>query len=215
MADAPSQPRPAHDTPHTSDAMSLVPALVALSQARSDRHVVISSMGTAREWPRISHHPLDFHYVPSAMGGAVPLGLGMALARPDREVIVLSGDGSLLMNLGSLVTVVASGAKNITTIVVDNGVYEVTGGQKTAGWTAGVDYAELGRAAGFHSVVTYERDSAWQRTAAATLALPGPRLVVWRVTPVEADYRLTAPSPIAERVEAFRRMFDRSVAQPN
>ena len=87
--------------------MPLVPALEVVHRLRTNQ-IVVTSMGTAREWPRFSNHPLDFHYVPSSMGQVTSIGLGLALARPDREVIVFTGDGSLLMNLGCLVTIAAS-----------------------------------------------------------------------------------------------------------
>jgi sulfopyruvate decarboxylase subunit beta len=113
--------------------MDVVEALRVLAEVRTDRQVVISNQMSARLWPALSQHPLDFNYLSSTMGGAIPLGLGLALARPELEVIVLSGDGSLLMNLGCLVTVVGSGATNLTVILLDNGIYEVTGGQRTPG----------------------------------------------------------------------------------
>ena len=111
--------------------MPLVPALKVLVVLRAQR-IVVTTMGSAREWPKLSNHPLDFHYIPSAMGEAPALGLGLALAKPDREVLVVNGDGAMLMNLGALVTIVASRARNITLVVLNNGVYEVTGGQQTA-----------------------------------------------------------------------------------
>ena len=89
-------------------------------------------MSAARDWMQRSTHPLDFHYIPSTMGGAFSLGLGIALAQPQREVIVLNGDGCLLMNLGSLITSAVSGATNFTGIIIDNGNYETTGGQQLA-----------------------------------------------------------------------------------
>src|SRR2546421_140381 len=100
--------------------MSLVAALEVVLRLRINQ-IVVTTMGTAREWPRLSNHPLDFHYIPSGMGQAPSIGLGLALAQPEREVIVFTGDGSLLMNLGCLVTLAASGAQNITLIVLDNG----------------------------------------------------------------------------------------------
>ncbi len=83
----------------TSSRMPLVAALEVLAGLRRDE-IVITTMGAAREWPRLSQHPLDFHYIPSAMGEAPALALGLALALPSREVIVLNGDGCMLMNLG-------------------------------------------------------------------------------------------------------------------
>src|SRR5580704_11862629 len=121
------------------DRMPLVPALEVVRDRRRDQ-IVVTTMGSAREWPRLSQHPLDFHYIPSAMGHAPMLALGLALAQPARETIVLNGDGCTLMSLGCLVTIVASGAKNLTLILLENGVYEVTGGQGTAAAQAHVDF---------------------------------------------------------------------------
>jgi thiamine pyrophosphate-dependent acetolactate synthase large subunit-like protein len=184
--------------------MSLAEALAVLREVRGNR-VVISSMGTARDWPKFSHHPLDFHYVPSAMGGAVPLGLGIALARPDKEIVVLSGDGSLLMNLGSLATVAASGATNFTIVVIDNGVYEVTGGQPTPGAKAPVDFTMVAQGCGIGYVFEYSREREWRDNAAAALAAPGPRLIVLKTLPVRENYKVTPPSPVAQRVEALKK----------
>jgi sulfopyruvate decarboxylase subunit beta len=193
--------KPTHLDP--SARMSLAEALATLREVRGNR-VVISSMGTARDWPKFSNHPLDFHYVPSAMGGAVPLGLGIALARPDKEIVVLSGDGSLLMNLGSLATVAASGATNITMIVIDNGVYEVTGGQPTPGSKAPVDFSMIAQGCGIGHVFEYERERDWRDNAATALSAPGPRLIVLKTLPVRENYAVTPPSPVAQRVESFK-----------
>jgi thiamine pyrophosphate-dependent acetolactate synthase large subunit-like protein len=185
--------------------MPLVAALEVLVPLRREQ-VVVSTMGSAREWPRLSNHPLDLHYVPSAMGQAPALGLGLALARPAREVLVLNGDGCMLMNLGCLVTIVASGARNLTLFVLDNGIYEVTGGQQTAAAAAptAVDYAGFARSAGFASVRSFDALDTWRQGAAELLALPGPRFCVLAVEPV-ADYQLTAPGPLSERLARFQR----------
>ena len=187
--------------------MPFVPALDVLGELRRDQ-IVVTTMGSAREWPKFSQHPLDLHYIPSAMGQAPALGLGLALARPDREVIVLNGDGCQLMNLGALVTIVASRAPNLTLIVFDNGIYEVTGGQQTAAAATGrgtIDFAGMARAAGFESVRSFDSLSEWQRDAAGVLALPGPRFIGLAVEPVGAAYQLEAPGPIAERLARFQR----------
>jgi len=154
--------------PTEATGMPLAGALQTLNDAREGR-VVVTTMSAAREWPRISDHPLDLNYLPSAMGQGLALGLGVALARPEREVVVLHGDGATLMSLGSLVTVAASGATNITVVVVDNGVYEVTGGQRTAGASCGVDFAAMARAAGFVTVGTFDDLKVWRAAAAETL----------------------------------------------
>ncbi len=186
--------------------MPFVAALEVLLPLRNER-IVVTTMGAAREWPKISQHPLDLHYIPSAMGAAPALGLGLALAQPSREVLILNGDGAMLMNIGSLVTIVASGASNLTLIVFDNGVYEVTGGQQTAAASAGkraaIDYAGMARAAGFTSVGAFSDLATWRQDAAATLQLPGPRFVVLSVERV-VDYQLESPGPLRERLQRFQ-----------
>ncbi len=184
--------------------MSLVSALKVLADWRTDQ-IVVTTMGAAREWPKLSRHAYDFHYLPSAMGHAPMLGLGLALARPQQEVVVLNGDGCMLMSLGCLVTIATSGAENLTLVVIENGIYEVTGGQATAGALAPpVDFGALARAAGFTSVATFETLEGWRHDAAATFALPGPRCVVLRVAPVGAEYHLPTMPPVAERLRAFQ-----------
>jgi thiamine pyrophosphate-dependent acetolactate synthase large subunit-like protein len=183
--------------------MPLVGALEVVLRLRTDQ-IVVTTMGSAREWPRLSNHPLDFHYIPSAMGQASSIGLGLALAQPEREVIVFTGDGSLLMNLGCLTTLAASRAKNLTLIVLDNGVYEVTGGQKTAGQIARVDFAGFATAAGIESVATFDDQIDWQNAAATVLKMPGPRFVSLIVEPIRGDYFLNVPGPIRPRIERLR-----------
>lgn len=184
--------------------IALVAALDVIAKLRRDQ-MVISSMGTAREWPKMSEHPLDLHYVPSTMGGAVPLGLGLALARKNRDVIVFSGDGSLLMSLGSLVTVAGSDATNLSIVLFDNGIYEVTGGQPTAAAGADTNFEALAQAAGIGSVVSFESLGDWQSGAEAAFQLPGPRLIVLQIEPVGPDeWRLSVPGPMRERLERFR-----------
>ena len=197
--------KPAADRPNPAR-MNFVAALRVLERLREDR-IVVTTMGAAREWPKLSTHPLDFHYVPSAMGEAPALGLGVALAHPQREVVVLNGDGGMLMNLGSLVTIIASGARNLTLVILDNGIYEVTGGQQTAAACVPrgqVDFAAMARAAGFESVTSCDHLATWERSAAVVLNQGGPRVIVLAVEPVGAAYHLEPPGPIAERVARFR-----------
>ncbi|ULK96830.1 thiamine pyrophosphate-dependent enzyme [Bradyrhizobium sp. I71] len=76
------------------------------------------------------HRPQNF-YMLGSMGLAFPIALGVALAQPGRRVIALEGDGSLLMQLGALSTIAALKPKNLTMIVMDNGIYQITGAQPT------------------------------------------------------------------------------------
>lgn len=76
------------------------------------------------------HRPQNF-YMLGSMGLAFPIALGVALAQPDRRVFALEGDGSLLMQLGALSTIAALEPKNLIMIVMDNGIYQITGAQPT------------------------------------------------------------------------------------
>ena len=80
--------------------------LQLIANHRTDE-VVVTTMGTTVPWGKISTHPLDYASVGSAMGHAADFALGIALAKPDKKVIVLNGDGSMLMCLGTLATITA------------------------------------------------------------------------------------------------------------
>ena len=127
--------------------MTTLELLEPLAKRRTNG-VVVTTMSTVRPWGRLSDHGLDFASADSAMGHAADLALGIALALPERKVICLNGDGSMLMTLGTLATIVGSGAQNLILFVVDNGRFEITGSQPVAG--AGLtDFAAFARAAGF------------------------------------------------------------------
>lgn len=183
--------------------MSLLPALQVIADLRRDE-IVVTTMGSAREWPKLSSSSLDFHYLPSAMGHAPAIALGLALAQPTRDVIAFNGDGGMLMSLGVLVTIVASGATNLTLVVLDNGIYEVTGGQTTAGGAIDVDFAGMGRAAGFTSVHQFHSLEDWKARAAMVLKEPGPRFICLRVAPVGPEYQLPTAEPMAAKIARLR-----------
>lgn len=189
---------------NSTERMPVREAIQVLAEVRGDDQVVITNQGSARIWPLIDRHPLDFHYNPSNMGGAVPFALGLALARAPREVLVLTGDGSLLMSLGCLVTVVASGATNLSVIVLDNGTYEVTGGQKTPATEVDVDFAEMARAARFHTVAQYGSASKWRSDAAGVLSATGPRFLWLLVDAAQPDDLTSPPIPMQEQIERLR-----------
>lgn len=181
--------------------MSQRQALEVLARHRGDR-VVITTMSSVAIWPELSSSPLDFAYLPSAMGHAPALGLGLALAVAPRGVIVVNGDGSMLMNLGSLVTL-SSHPANVYLLILDNGLYEVTGGQPTPG-SGRTDFAGLARAAGIGRVYSFDTFDSWQEGAEGALRGPGP-VVIW--LKVEARYGMKtpkAPRPMREQMERLR-----------
>jgi sulfopyruvate decarboxylase subunit beta len=155
--------------------------LEPLARLRTDQ-VVVTTMSVTRPWGRISDHDLDFASADSAMGHAADLALGIALARTDRTVICLNGDGSMLMTLGTLATVVDAEATNFILFVVDNEAYEITGSQPVA--AAGrVDYAGLAAATGFEAVHSFRDARDYAERLPQILAEPGPTLVHVRVEP--------------------------------
>lgn len=179
-------------------------ALVALHGARGARDVVITTMSPARDWMTLPQSPLDVVFVPSAMGHATSLGLGLALAQPDRRVIVCNGDGSMLMNLGSLISITGAGATNLVVLVFENGVYEVTGSQPTPG-PARIDYGAIARGAGFPSVFEFSDLAEWQASVARVLAAPGPVFVTLRVVAESGIPGPRSPGPAGDRA---RRLID-------
>jgi len=149
---------------------------------RRGQAVVVTTMGTVRPWARLSDHPLDFASADSAMGHAADFALGVALAQPQRKVVCLNGDGSMLMSLGTLVTIVASGAANLVLFVLENDTYELTGNQAIPG-AGRVDFPAMARAAGFTRVHAFEDPAAYEGTLAAILDGAGPVFVSVRVEP--------------------------------
>ena len=108
---------------------------------------VIAGIGNANfDLFAAGHRPQNF-YMLGSMGLACPIALGVALAQPERGVIALEGDGSILMALGCLTTIATLGPRNLTIVIWDNGIYQITGKQPTA--TAGVtDIVAVARGAG-------------------------------------------------------------------
>src|SRR4051812_43224592 len=179
-------------------AMTQREALEVLVPWRGDR-IVVTTMSSVAIWPALSDSPLDFHYIPSAMGHAPALGLGLALAHPGRGVIVLNGDGCMVMNLGSLVSL-ADQAAPVYLIILDNGLYEVTGGQAYAG-AGRIDFAHIAQGAGIHRTYTFDSVPAWQQRAQEALSGPGP-VVIW----LKVEGRLgqktpKPPRPMSEQIE--------------
>jgi thiamine pyrophosphate-dependent acetolactate synthase large subunit-like protein len=123
--------------------------------------------------------PQNF-YMLGSMGLAVPIGLGVALAQPGRKVITLEGDGSILMQLGSLATVAARAPKNFAIVIMDNGAYQITGGQKAL-TAEGADVVAIARGCGLHQSVWAADEGALEELIALTLREDGPWLIGCRI----------------------------------
>lgn len=155
--------------------------LQPLAALRKDA-VVVTTMGVVRPWGRYSSSELDFASADSAMGHAADLALGIALAQPQRKVICLNGDGSMLMTLGTLVTIAQSAATNLILFVVQNNTYEITGNQPLPGCGL-IDFAAMARAAGFPRACIFKEAEDYVRELPEILEAIGPALIAVEVEP--------------------------------
>jgi len=126
-------------------------------------------------------HPLNF-YLWGAMGGTAMIGLGLALARPDRRVAVITGDGDMLMGIGSLATIGVKGPKNLAIVVLDNGHYGETGMQPSH-THAGVDLVAVALACRFKHTRAVSRLEEAAEVRALLHEGEGPILVNAKIKP--------------------------------
>jgi len=128
---------------------------LAAQAAQAEGALLVCNIGyPSRELYSLLDRPENF-YMLGSMGLASSIGLGLSLARPERRVMVLDGDGSVLMNLGTLATIAHHGPANLLLIILDNGCYGSTGSQPTC-TSLGTDLAALAGAAGIENVQRVE-----------------------------------------------------------
>jgi sulfopyruvate decarboxylase subunit beta len=161
--------------------------LKALARHVTDQDIVVPVYTTAFDWLAIRRHPLNY-LAHGAMGLASSHALGLALGRPDRRVIVLDGDGSLLMNLGSLVSIAEAAPRNLILFVLENGTYEANGGHPIPN-RGRVDFVGFARSAGYRSVHTCSELKIFEQHVGAMLAGPGPIFIDLKVTPSGSQQR--------------------------
>ena len=150
--------------------------LVALA---GDEPIIASLGHPAYDLFTAGDRPANF-YTWGSMGLASSIGLGLAMVRPGRRVFVVDGDGSLLMNLGSLATIGWERPANLVLIVWDNESYATTGGQDTA-TKHGADLAAAARALGIAGAVTVRTPADFDHAVARALHEPGPWVIVAKV----------------------------------
>ncbi|MGI9148312.1 MAG: thiamine pyrophosphate-dependent enzyme [Chloroflexota bacterium] len=131
--------------------------------------------------------PANF-YMWNSMGMASSIGLGLALARPDLRVVVLDGDGSILMNLSSLATERAAGITNLVHVIWDNAGWEITGGQP-AGSAFGIDLETVARGCGFSKTASVDDVRAFRSVFARAMADTEAWAIVGKVAPGDSPYR--------------------------
>jgi phosphonopyruvate decarboxylase len=156
--------------------------------------IVVAVYTAAQEWIHISPSDLNYTFT-GAMGQGSSHALGIALGRPDKRVVVLDGDGSLLMNLGTLVTIAHAAPKNLVHCLCQNGTYETNGAVSIPGGGQ-VSFTGLARAAGYPATYAFDKLGDWEQAVARIFQEDGPIFVDLKVEPGE------------RYPEDFRRLYD-------
>lgn len=180
-----------------------------------DALFALNQGGESVEWIHI--HPSDGNFHGKTMGLCSSVGLGMALGLPHRPVFVMDGDGSLLMNFGTLATIGWHQPANLIHILFDNQIYESSGLQQTASATGRINFADAARAAGIDSVFTAVTTDDFVGAVEKALAEPGPHFVWARVEPgrmpgagrekydeLESKYRFVRHIEDTEGIQIFK-----------
>ena len=154
-----------------------------LAKYRTDE-VMVTSMGTTMPWTKFSNHSLDYASVGSAMGHAADFALGIAIAQPERKVLALNGDGSMLMCLGTLATIAGleKPARNFYLFVCHNGTYEVTGNQHIPG-RSGFSFPTIARGVGLEKVYDFNTAESLEASLPDILNEDGPALITLEMPP--------------------------------
>jgi len=163
--------------------------LQVLARYRTNE-IVVAVYKAAQEWLHISPSDLNYTFT-GAMGQGSSHALGLALGRPDRRVVVLDGDGSLLMNLGTLVTIAHAAPKNLVHCLCQNGTYETNGAVDIPG-RGRVSFTGLALEAGYPKTYTFANLDEWEDAVPRILQEDGPIFVDLHVEPGAAypeDFR--------------------------
>jgi sulfopyruvate decarboxylase subunit beta len=170
--------------------------------------LVVTSLGNASYLWAAMHHASENFYIEDAMGLALPLALGLAIAQPARPVVVVEGDGAVLMHLGALVTVGSIAPDNLTVLLIQNGVHGASGGQTLT--NAALDLAELARSAGISRATNVTTPQAFASTIGSVMADRGARVLVLSTEP---DVEVVCP-PIALDPVMIKHRFMTAIGAP-
>ena len=156
--------------------------VLAVLFPKPDDYLFISGLaGSARDAAGLTNDGANLFTMAGTMGAAVSMGLGVALAAPEAQVAVITGDGEMLMNVGALATVATMRPENLSIVCIDNGCHGETGGQP--GHTAmNTDLALMGKGAGLASAMTVNTAEDLAEGAKFLIEAAAPRLLVVRVT---------------------------------
>ena len=170
-------------------------ALPELLGRHEDFLIVAGLSGASRDIAALTRNGPHAYIMLGAMGGACMIGLGLALARPDRRVLVVTGDGELLMNVSALATIAVMNPPNLAIVCVDNGHYGETGYQKSH-TSLGTDLAMIAGGAGIKLIRTIEQQADIAAGASLIREANATAFVLLRVKPTEppADQRVLDPA---------------------
>ncbi|HZO27780.1 MAG TPA: thiamine pyrophosphate-dependent enzyme [Chloroflexota bacterium] len=178
----------------------------ALAALRGDA-ITITTEQCIKAWREAVPDALDdpTHVdVVGAMGSASSIALGIALAQPNRKVIVMDGDGSLLMQLGSLVTIAGAAPENLVHIVFENGVYATSGGQPLPA-EGRLDFEVMARGAGFAHAARYDDAAAFKADLPGLLERRGPVFVTLQIEHEVGVPSGTRSAMMGQQLEALRK----------
>jgi phosphonopyruvate decarboxylase len=170
------------DSPHYElDRCEAVPAIVGNHE---DFLIVTGLAGTSKEFGHLTRDADHLFTMAGAMGAACMTGLGLALARPERRVLVATGDGELLMNVGALATIAVHNPPNLSILCVDNGHYGETGYQRSH-TSLGVDLERMAQGAGIKATRTVQSQEQIAEGARILRESNATSFVVLRVKPTD------------------------------
>jgi thiamine pyrophosphate-dependent acetolactate synthase large subunit-like protein len=174
------------------DRREAVPRLIGRHE---DFLIVAGLAGTSRDIAALTDNGAHAFILTGAMGGAAMIGLGLALARPERRVLVATGDGELLMNVGALATIAVMNPPNLAILCVDNGHYGETGYQKSH-TSLGTDLEKIASGAGIRQTRTVEQEADIAAAGRLLREGNGTCFVLLRVKPTEPprDQRMLDPA---------------------
>jgi thiamine pyrophosphate-dependent acetolactate synthase large subunit-like protein len=164
----------------TEVTLNRVGALPQIFPNPDDYLFVTGLAGPARDAAALTSDGANMFTMAGCMGAATSMGLGMALGAPDRNVVVIAGDGEMMMNIGSLATVATQVPKNLTVVCVDNGGHGETGGQD-GHTSARTNLAKVAEGFGFEKVLTVSSEAGLKDAAEFVAAGDGPRFLWLRV----------------------------------
>ncbi len=145
-----------------------------INDSRGDA-VSVTTMTQTKYWSQVSTKPDLDASISNAMSKASSIALGVALGDPDRTVLCLDSDGSLLMNFGSLATIAGMAPENLYHFVFNNGIYSITGGQPVP--APGVEYSKVAEACGYKSAHRFDDIESLDTALPGILSSPGPILI--------------------------------------